>query len=201
MERWRCNMALLYNIFLFCIVFILFRYSPSVLHWKGMDTNNNKPNNSGNNNNNKYLVIAGIAIIVIIALAIIIPHLKKTSSVDVGGSSTVPGAAVQTPATTKPSVSSGSAGDAAWKATLGEYKGRSIVFGSDCTALPNDQVQALGTKVLLVNNSDIQHTIIFGNGTGITIGAKHYKTALVSGNGTIVVSCDANQKAATVTVK
>lgn len=166
-----------------------------------MDNNNNKPNNTGSNSNNKSLLIAGIVIIIVIALAIIIPHLKKSPSTDVGGSSAVPGA-TQTPATSKPSVSTGgSAGDAAWQATLGQYKGRSIVFGSDCTALPNDQVQALGTKVLLVNNGDVQHTIGFGGNSGVTIGAKHYKTALVGGDGTIVVSCDANPKAATITVK
>ncbi len=167
-----------------------------------MQHNNNNNNNSGSTNNNKYLIIAGIAIIVVIALAIIIPHLKKSSSVDEGGSSTVPGQ-TQTSATTNPTVSStsGSAGDDAWKAALGAYKGRTILFGDDCTALPSDQIQALGTKVLLINNGTMPHTIIFGANSGVTIGAKHYKTAIVGGNGTIVVSCDANQKAATITVK
>lgn len=163
-----------------------------------MQQNNNNNNNSGSTNNNKYLIIAGIAIIVVIALAIIIPHLKKSSPADVGGSSDVP--ATQTSTTTKPTVSDSSS-NGAWEAALQEYNGRSIVFGTDCKGLPDDQVQALGTKVLLVNNSNIPHTIIFGANSGITIGAKHYKTAVVAGNGTVVVSCDANQKAATITVK
>ncbi len=153
-------------------------------------------------NNKKTLIIAGVAIIVVIALAIILPHLKKPAeapTVTPGAETVVPGT---TPATTtKKSSTSASAASAAYNAEVKAYQGKSIVFGADCTTLPSDQVQALGTKVLLVNNSNVSHTIIFGNNSGVTIPGYHYKTALVSSSGVTVVSCDANQKAATVTVK
>ena len=153
-------------------------------------------------NNKKTLIIAGAAIIVVIALAIILPHLKKTveaPTITPGAETVVPGTTSATP--TKSSTGSTSATTAAYNAELKAYEGKSIVFGSDCTALPNDQVQALGTKILLVNNSNVSHTIIFGNNSGVTIPGYHYKTAIVANSDVIVVSCDANQKAATVTVK
>jgi hypothetical protein len=109
-------------------------------------------------------------------------------------------AASSTKATTTPA-SSAAASAAAYNAVVQEYNGREIVFGANCEALPNGQIQPLGGKILLVNNSSVPHTIIFGNSSGVTVDAYHYRTAIVANSGVNIVSCDGVQKAATVSTK
>ncbi len=158
----------------------------------------NNPNNTSTSSN-KSLIWAGVAILVVIALAIAIPHLKKTTSAPSDATSTVAGDTSTT--TTASGSSKASAGGSSWNAVMNQYNGRTVVFGDNCSGLPTDQVQGLGTKILLVNNGNAAHTVIFGNNSGITIAAHHYKTATVDASATIVISCDANQHAATITVK
>jgi hypothetical protein len=147
--------------------------------------------------NKRYLLIAGIAIVAVIAIAVAIPHFKNSNTA-VAPETTA--TVVDTPAkaaTTK----STDGGAAAWNSIMAQYSGRLIVFGANCEATPNDHVQALGSTVLLVNNSDVDHTVAVGSASGVKIGARHYKTAKITASSIQVVSCDANQKAATITVK
>ena len=161
-----------------------------------MDQNNKQDSTIGNSiSNNKHLLYAGLAIIVVIAIALIVPHLHKATPSD----TTVPVSA--TTAATTPSDTTSSSSSASWTAMLNEYSGRVVIFDAQCSATPNNQVQGLGTRIALVNNSDVSHTVIFGDDTGYTIPAYHYKTVLIANSSVINISCDAVQKAATVTVK
>jgi hypothetical protein len=147
-------------------------------------------------NNNKHLIIAGIGIIIIIALAIALPHLKK--SVKAPTTDTV---AITTPATsmvktTSPAVS------ADWDAALQKYADRSVTFAADCTASPITQTHKIGTSILLVNDSAVAHTVVIGLNT-YTIGAYHYKTTTLTAPnatsaGTVIISCDTRQNAANI---
>lgn len=159
-----------------------------------MSQNNQK--NSSDKSNNKYLIIAGIAIVVVIALAIAVPHFRKQGAAPIADT-----AAVTVPTTVTTKTKGGDAGQSAWEAMLAQYSGRLIVFGADCKATPTDHIQALGSTVLLANNSDVEHTISVGGASGVKIGAHHYKTAKIATSNVQVVSCDTNAKAATITVK
>ncbi len=163
-----------------------------------MEQNNKNGNGSNLSSDTKYLIIAGVAIIVVIALAIIVPHLKKPVVAPTTDTA-VP--AVSDTTKTPSATDSGKLSADSWTALLKEYTGRVVVLGADCMATPTTLEEGLGTKVLLANNSDVAHTVIFGNNTGYTIGARHYKTALVANTGNTIISCDANQKAATIIVK
>jgi hypothetical protein len=164
-----------------------------------MEPNNTKDTSmSSTTNNNKHLLYAGLAIIVVIAIALIVPHLHKTAP------TTAPVTAATTPtvqAATSPSTETSSAFPSSWTAMLNEYSGRVVIFDAACAATPNSQVQGLGTRIALVNDSNVPHTVIFGNDTGYTIPAYHYKTVLVDNSSVINISCDGVQKAATVTGK
>lgn len=144
-------------------------------------------------NNNKYLLIAGIAIIVVIALAIAVPHFKKSTSTIDSGVSAVPG--LETPQTNASTPAS------SWDETLKKYSDSTITFATDCTASPITQTLPKSVTVLLVNNSDIQHTITVGT-TSYTVGARHYKTAYLGARtGNTIVSCDNRQNAASIGVQ
>lgn len=149
-------------------------------------------------NNNKHLIIAGIGIIVIIALAIALPHLKRhvTAPTDSNSSpqATPANASAQTAATKKSSAS------AEWNATLQKYANSSITFAADCTASPITQAHRLGSKIALINNSDIAHTITVGT-TSYAVGAYHYKTAYLTAVGTTIVNCDAHPNVANIGVQ
>lgn len=150
--------------------------------------------------NTKYMIFAGIAILVVIALAVAVSHMKKDDNdmAPVADTTAVDGTAS---GTTDTSMKASDGGKSAWDAMLAQYSGRLIVFGADCNATPTDHVQSLGSTVLLANNSNVDHTISVGGATGVKIGAHHYKTAKITTSNVQVVSCDANAKAATITVK
>lgn len=158
---------------------------------------NNQKNGSDNGRNNKYLITAGIVILVVIALAIAAPHFKKGGKAPAAPATT----ATTDTSTVTPVTKPADGGQAAWDAVLAQYSGRVIVFGADCAATPTDHVQALGSTMLLANNSGVDHKISVGGGSAMSIGAHHYKTVKITTSSTQVVSCDAVQKAATVTVK
>ncbi len=166
----------------------------------GMEQNNKKdPSTSSATNNNKHLLYAGLAIIVVIAIALIVPHLHKAApaAMPAAATPTVQAAA----AAPSSSAATSSAFPSSWTAMLNEYSGRVVIFDSACAATPNTQVQGLGTRIALVNNSAVSHTVIFGNDTGYTIPAYHYKTVLIENSSVINISCDSVQKAASITVK
>jgi hypothetical protein len=148
-------------------------------------------------NNNKHLIIAGIGIIIIIALAIALPHLKKTVKAP-----TTDTVAVTTPVVTSAMKSTHPTASADWDAALQKYANRSVTFAADCTASPITQAHKIGTSILLVNDSAVAHTIVVGLNT-YTIGAYHYKTTTLTAPnattaGTVIISCDTQQNAANI---
>jgi len=164
-----------------------------------METNNTKDTSpSSATSNNKHLLYAGLAIIVVIAIALIVPHLHKAAPAAVPAATATP--TVQAAASSSATATS-AAFPSSWTAMLSEYSGRVIIFDATCGATPTNQVQGLGTRMALVNDSNVSHTIVFGNDTGYTIPPYHYKTVLVANSSVMNVSCDGVQKAATVTGK
>jgi hypothetical protein len=162
----------------------------------------NTKNNNGNttwaslSSNTKHLIIAGIAIVIVIALAIIIPHIKKANA-----PATAPAVTPVTmvPASTATTATADSAKETAWQAMLDQYTGKLILFTANCTAVPATQTHTVGTKILLVNDSSVPHSVFVGS-NGYTIGAYHYKTTVLETSDNLIVSCDKNQNAATITV-
>jgi hypothetical protein len=154
---------------------------------------------SSMSSNTKHLIIAAAAIIVVVAIAITVPHLHKAAPVavtPVTSTVTAAGSTIAPSKTTSQSLSS-----SGWVAMLNEYSGRVVIFDAACQATPYSQVQGLGAKVLLVNNSTVPHTVIAGAGSGAVIDAYHYKTITLGTSDTIDISCDNNPKAAIITVK
>ncbi len=144
------------------------------------------------------MIIAGVAILVVIALAIGVSRMKKDETVPAADTTSIDGGTTDTKADTATTTDGGKS---AWDSMLAQYKGRLIVFGADCVATPTDHIQAIGSTVLLANNSNVDHTISVGGATGVKIAAYHYKTAKITTSNVQVVSCDANPKAATITIK
>ena len=144
--------------------------------------------------NNKHLIIAGAAIIIVVALAIGLSHMKKNSSNDV---TDTPSIVVPDITTTSSSTTSG---QVAWDATLKKYENSDVTFAADCTASPVTQALKKGTTVLLVNDSDVAHNITIG-AQSYSIGARHYKTMVLSGAGTTVINCDSHPNVANIGVE
>jgi hypothetical protein len=157
----------------------------------------NNQNNSSMSSNTKYMIIAGVAILVVIALAIGVSSMKKEAPAPTTDTTAVDTSTATPTATDANDVG----GETSWDAKLAEYSGRLIVFGADCSATPTDHVQAIGSTVLLANNSNVDHTISVGGASAVRVGARHYKTVKIATSNVQVVSCDANAKAATITVK
>jgi hypothetical protein len=160
---------------------------------------NNQNKSQKMSSNSKYMIIAGVAIVVVIVLAIALSHGKKAAP------AAAPTDAAMTDTTSSDTKASSTKaadnGQSAWDAVLAKYSGRVIVFDAACNATPTDHVQARGSTMLLANNSDVSHNIIYGATDGVTIGAHHYKTVTIRSSDVAVVSCDSNTKAATITVK
>jgi hypothetical protein len=146
--------------------------------------------------NTKHLLIAGIAVVVVIALAIILPHLKHAPAAPVTDPATVSAVAD----TASPAPSTASSRQAAWDAIVTKYKNSAVVFSADCTASPVTQTLAKGTTVLLVNDSDVAHTIMVGTAS-YAVGARHYKTSMLNEGGVAVINCDAQQNVANIAVQ
>ncbi len=147
--------------------------------------------------NTKNLIIAAAAIVVVVAVAIIVPHLKHAAPME---PETAP---ATTPAATTTTTKAGSPTLTAsgWTAMLSQYSGRLVVLDASCQATPYSQVQPLGGKVLLANNSNVSHVVIAGAGQGGTIAPYHYKVITMDNSSIMNISCDSNQKAASITVK
>ncbi len=145
---------------------------------------------------NKHLIIAGIAVVVVIALAIALPHFKQP----VLAPTTPADTTVSTAKTTVPVAATPTAGQAAWDAMLKKYQNSSVTFAADCTASPITQALKVGTTVLLVNNSDINHTVTVGTHS-YNIGARHYKPIMLQGKGSTIISCDGHQNVANIGVE
>ena len=145
--------------------------------------------------NNKNLLYAGIAIIVVIAIALVVPHLHKASPAASAPVATTTQSAQVSPVTvgTNPAIAS-------WDGMFKKYDGHLVVFAADCTATPIVQTQSKDANILLMNNSNVPHTITIGT-VSYNIGAYHYKNIVMTQTGTNTLTCDARGDAANINVK
>jgi len=165
------------------------------------------------NKNRKIGRIIAVIVAVIVVIALIVGGASKSDTASTGTNELPEGCKpgfLFSETTGKPcpqegtiapedTAVAGSTGSSAYEDAIRAYAGKVVVFDATCKPVAMTSSVAVGTRVLIANNSEKQLTLAVGQKSE-KLDAYHYFTTTLNAKGDVKVMCE-GKESATISVK